>query len=60
MPLDARTVSCSAVRSIELELGIGPDVAVIDTIDCGGQLFDWATVDLDAEASITRCAQVTS
>jgi Ca2+-binding RTX toxin-like protein len=31
-----------------------------DTIDCGGQLLDWATVDLDAETSISRCAQVTS
>ena len=31
MPLDARTVSCSAVRRVELDLGIGPDVAVIDT-----------------------------
>jgi hypothetical protein len=31
MPLDARTVSCSVVRRIELDLGAGPDVAVIDT-----------------------------
>lgn len=31
MPLDDRTVSCSAVRRIELDLGSGPDVAVIDT-----------------------------
>jgi hypothetical protein len=31
-----------------------------DTIDCGGQMFDWAAVDLDLEASITGCAQVTS
>ena len=30
-----------------------------DTIDCGGQLLDWATVDFGAQASITRCAQVT-
>lgn len=29
-----------------------------DTIDCGGQLFDWAAVDAGAEASITRCAEV--
>lgn len=29
-----------------------------DTIDCGGQLFDHATVDFDAEAAITRCAEV--
>jgi Ca2+-binding RTX toxin-like protein len=31
MPLDAHTVSCSAVRRVELELGNGPDVAVIAT-----------------------------
>jgi hypothetical protein len=31
MPLDARSVSCSAVRRLELDLGVGPDVAVIDT-----------------------------
>jgi hypothetical protein len=31
MPLDARTVSCAAVRRIELDLGDGPDVAVIAT-----------------------------
>jgi len=31
MPLDARAVSCSAVRRIELVLGDGPDVAVIAT-----------------------------
>jgi hypothetical protein len=31
MPLDAHTVSCAAVRRIELDLGDGPDVAVIDT-----------------------------
>ena len=31
MPLDPRTVSCAAVRRIELDLGVGPDVAVIDT-----------------------------
>jgi hypothetical protein len=31
MPLDAYTVSCSAVRRIELELGIGPDNARIAT-----------------------------
>ncbi len=31
MPLDARTVSCSAVRRIELDLGVGPDNAVIAT-----------------------------
>ncbi|HZB77376.1 MAG TPA: hypothetical protein VE526_14185 [Solirubrobacteraceae bacterium] len=29
-----------------------------DTIDCGGQALDLATVDLDAEAAITGCAQV--
>ena len=29
-----------------------------DTVDCGGQLFDWAAVDLGAEASITRCAEI--
>jgi Ca2+-binding RTX toxin-like protein len=31
MPLDPYTVSCSAVRQIELDLGIGTDVATIDT-----------------------------
>ena len=31
MPLDAYTVSCSAVRRVELDLGVGPDVARIDT-----------------------------
>ena len=31
MPLDAYAVSCSAVRRIELDLGDGPDVAVIAT-----------------------------
>ena len=32
MPVDTHTVSCSrAVRVVELDLGIGPDVATIDT-----------------------------
>jgi hypothetical protein len=31
-----------------------------DTVDCGGQLLDRAVVDLDAEASIAGCAEVTS
>jgi Ca2+-binding RTX toxin-like protein len=31
MPLDARAVSCAAVRHLDLDLGDGPDVAVIDT-----------------------------
>ena len=31
-----------------------------DTVDCGGQTFDRAAVDIDAEASITGCAQVVS
>jgi hypothetical protein len=31
MPLDAHTVSCAAVRHITLDLGIGTDVARIDT-----------------------------
>jgi Ca2+-binding RTX toxin-like protein len=32
MPVDAHTVSCSAaVRRLELDLGDGPDVAVVDT-----------------------------
>jgi RTX calcium-binding nonapeptide repeat (4 copies) len=31
-----------------------------DTVDCGGWLLDWAAVDIGAEASITRCAQVVS
>jgi len=31
-----------------------------DTIDCGGQLFDRAVVDIGAEASITRCAEISS
>jgi Ca2+-binding RTX toxin-like protein len=30
-----------------------------DAIDCGGQLFDRAAVDIDAEASIAGCAEVT-
>jgi Ca2+-binding RTX toxin-like protein len=29
-----------------------------DTVDCGGQLFDRAAVDIDAEASVTRCAEI--
>ena len=29
-----------------------------DTVDCGGQALDWAAVDLDAEASITGCAEI--
>ena len=29
-----------------------------DTVDCGGQMFDRAVVDRDAEAAITRCAEV--
>ena len=31
MPLDAYTVSCAAVRRLELDLGVGPDHAIIDT-----------------------------
>ena len=31
-----------------------------DAIDCGGWLLDWAAVDIDAEASVTGCAQVVS
>jgi hypothetical protein len=31
MPLDAHTVSCAAVRQIDLDLGVGPDVATIAT-----------------------------
>ena len=31
-----------------------------DSIDCGGQLLDRAVVDIGAEASITRCAEVSS
>jgi Ca2+-binding RTX toxin-like protein len=31
MPLDPYTVSCSSVRHVELDLGIGTDVATIDT-----------------------------
>ena len=31
-----------------------------DTIDCGGWLLDWAAVDIDAEASITGCAEIVS
>jgi Ca2+-binding RTX toxin-like protein len=31
-----------------------------DTVDCGGWLLDWAAVDIDAEASITGCADVVS
>ena len=31
-----------------------------DAVDCGGQALDWAAVDVDAEASITGCAQFAS
>jgi hypothetical protein len=31
-----------------------------DTVDCGGQLLDWAAVDVEAEASITGCAAIVS
>ena len=31
-----------------------------DTIDCGGWLLDRAAVDIDAEASITGCAEIVS
>ncbi len=31
-----------------------------DTMDCGGELLDWAAVDIDAEASITGCAEIVS
>jgi RTX calcium-binding nonapeptide repeat (4 copies) len=31
-----------------------------DAIDCGGWALDWAAVDIDAEASITGCAEVAS
>jgi Ca2+-binding RTX toxin-like protein len=31
-----------------------------DTVDCGGQLLDWAAVDLTGEGAVTRCAQVVS
>jgi len=31
-----------------------------DAVDCGAGLFDWAAVDIDAEASITGCAEVVS
>jgi hypothetical protein len=31
-----------------------------DTVDCGGLALDWAAVDVDAEASITGCAQLAS
>ena len=31
-----------------------------DTIDCGVGLLDWAAVDIDAEASITDCAEIVS
>jgi hypothetical protein len=29
-----------------------------DTVDCGGQLFDRAAVDIGGEASIVRCAEI--
>jgi Ca2+-binding RTX toxin-like protein len=29
-----------------------------DAVDCGGQLLDWASVDLGAETSIAGCAQI--
>jgi Ca2+-binding RTX toxin-like protein len=31
-----------------------------DTVDCGGQALDWAAVDIDAEASISGCAEIVS
>jgi hypothetical protein len=31
MRVDARTVSCAAVRHLEVDLGPGPDVATVDT-----------------------------
>jgi Ca2+-binding RTX toxin-like protein len=31
MPVDAYTVRCTALRHFELDLGVGPDVALIDT-----------------------------
>jgi hypothetical protein len=31
-----------------------------DTVDCGGQAFDWAAVDIDGETAVTGCAEVTS
>ena len=31
-----------------------------DAVDCGGWALDWAAVDIDAEASITGCAEVVS
>ena len=31
-----------------------------DAVDCGGQTLDRAAVDIDAEASITGCAQIAS
>ena len=31
-----------------------------DSVDCGGQLLDWAAVDLTGEAAVTGCAQVVS
>jgi Ca2+-binding RTX toxin-like protein len=31
---------------------------VADDVDCGGQMFDRAAVDLGAEASVTRCAEI--
>jgi hypothetical protein len=31
-----------------------------DTIDCGGQAFDRAAVDIGAEASVIRCAEIVS
>ena len=29
-----------------------------DTVDCGGQALDWAAADVDAETSITGCAEI--
>ena len=31
-----------------------------DAVDCGNQALDWAAIDIDAEASISGCAQITS
>lgn len=29
-----------------------------DAVDCGGQAFDWAAIDIDTETSIAGCAEV--
>src|SRR5918994_3644822 len=58
MPLDTHTVSCSAVRRVELDLGVGPDVARIDTrhaveVEGGAGNDRYVTTGTDAPSRVT-------